>query len=327
MCAESDRAQAPRDEEGASRGAAPAVVPFDFLVFGDSQSLNAVYEGFVERVADLESPAFFVVLGDVVERGDDRERFEHWRGVTAPLLSKAPVYPAIGNHEYWPGNRVGAFGPFFSGTTGGRQFYSIDRPPLRLLILDSHYGEPDGSPGRIRGTGIWDASAPPGPAGHRSRDQVTWLEEQLVDARRLGLVPFVFSHVPCFGQSDISFAIDETWGVRETPDGVVEGNLVPVLREHGVSVVWSGHVHLYERHLYEGIQFVTTGLTSYVPWTLNAETASRFRIAASDDYHYCRVRVTGAQAEVEAVALADRSGRFHPDPKVIDSFRIRVTMD
>lgn len=323
MCAESARTPTPWDEEGAP----PAAEPFDFLVFGDSQSLNTVYEGFIERVAALEAPAFFVVLGDVVERGDDRERFEHWRRVTAPLLSKAPVYPVIGNHEYWPGNRVGAFGPFFSRITGGRQFYSVDHPPLRLLILDSHYGEPDGSPGRIRGTGIWDASAPASPAGHRSRDQVAWLEEQLRAARERGLVPFVFSHVPCFGQSDILFAIDETWGVRETPGGLAEGNLVPLLRECGVAAMWSGHVHLYERHVYQGIQFVTTGLTSYVPWALNAETASRFRAAASDDYHYCRVRVSGLRAEAEVVALADHDGTFYPTPRTIDSFRIELAKD
>lgn len=305
----------------------PAVDAFEFLVFGDSQSLNTVYQGFVERVADLESPAFFVVLGDLVERGDDEMRFEHWQRLTAPLLAKAAVIPVIGNHEYWPGNRVGAFGPFFSGITGGGAFYSVDRPPLRLLVLDSQYGEPDGSPGRIRGTGIWDASAPPNPAGNSSRTQATWLEVQLRDARDRGLTPFVFSHVPCFGQSDILFAIDETWGVRETPAGLAEGNLVPLLRRHGVAAMWSGHVHLYERHAYEGIQFVTTGLTSYVPWTLNAETASRFRVAASDDYHYCRVRVNGAHAQVEVVALADRDGTFYAAPRPIDSFSIRVTTD
>ena len=311
-------------ERSAPQGATPAAEPLDFLVFGDSQSLNTIYEGFVERVAALESPAFFVVLGDLVERGDQRERFEHWERLTAPLRSGAAVYPVIGNHEYWPGNRVGAFGAFFGATTGGRHFYSVDHPPLRLIILDSHYGEPDVSPGRMRGIGLWDDAAPANPAGHRSRDQVAWLEDQLRDARARCLVPFVFSHVPCFGQSDISFAIDDTWGVRETPAGVAEGNLVPLLRKHGVASMWSGHVHLYERHVYEGIQFVTTGLTSYVPWELCEATASRFRVAAADDYHYCRVRVNGATAQVEAIALADRDGRFHASPRTIDSFSIRM---
>ena len=97
---------------------------------------------------------------------------------------------------------------------------------------------------------------------------------------------------------------------------------MPVLRRYNVPAVFSGHVHLYERHLYKGIQFVTTGLSSYHPWTISDKTASRYRVAAKDYYHYCRVRAGAEGFRVEVIGLADKNGDFFEEPVEVDRFSI-----
>ncbi len=80
---------------------APAeTVPFSFIYMGDAQ--NGLYRwGTLLRTADRQRPdaAFYVMAGDLVDRGNDRDDWDDFWYNCAGVYNRKQLVPAIGNHE------------------------------------------------------------------------------------------------------------------------------------------------------------------------------------------------------------------------------------
>ncbi|MDD1666985.1 MAG: metallophosphoesterase, partial [Methanomicrobiales archaeon] len=93
---------------------------------------------------------------------------------------------------------------------------------------------------------------------------------------------------------------------------------LPVLSRHGVLAVFQGHVHLYERDVSEGIQFITEARAGAPPYSFGPERAADFRAGVEGTLGYTRVTTgpagSSAVAEVIRVAGSREKGESFPAP-------------
>ena len=94
----------------------------------------------IVREVSLEQPDFVALLGDLVFCGSSDDAWLEFDRLTAGLKNGGvPVYPTLGNHEYWLSSRSALtkyFGRF--PRLGGRRWYAVRYGPLGLAFLDSN---------------------------------------------------------------------------------------------------------------------------------------------------------------------------------------------
>lgn len=143
----------------------------------------------------------------------------------------------------------------------GRRYYTFRKENVRFFVLDS-------------------TSLGPG--------QMSWLEEQL--SRSQSAWKIVYMHHPMY-----------TSGSYTRTAAVLRSALEPLLIEHGVKVVFSGHEHFYERFKPQnGITyFVSGGAGSLRRGDIRPD--SRMAAGFDRDYHFMLVEVAGDQLFFEAI--------------------------
>lgn len=100
------------------------------------------------------------------------------------------------------------------------------------------------------------------------------------------------------------------------PTPGVVANWVPVLEEHEVALVLSGHDHLYERFVSEGgVTYVVTGGGGRPLYPFREPCAFSGMLADhAEEHHFVGVEVTGRTMTVTAVSATG---------EVLDRFEIR----
>jgi 3',5'-cyclic AMP phosphodiesterase CpdA len=160
----------------------------------------------------------------------------------------------------------------------GERYYSFTRPPAQFFILD---------------TNLMD------------RTQLAWIE----DALERGAEPWklVYFHHPIYSDGD-----------RHGSNVEMRVMLEPLLVRHGVSVVFSGHEHIYQRTTpQKGITYFVEGSSGQLRKggvTPSAMTAASF----ADDRTFMLVEITGNQLFFQTMS---RTGR------TVDSGVIERTLD
>jgi predicted phosphodiesterase len=197
--------------------------PVQFVVFGDS-GFGGPDQRAVRR--QLETVRYDLLLhtGDVAYPEGTRAQLErYFFQVYDPLLRVLPVYPVAGNHDY----RTEHAAPF-------REAFILPGEPSR--------------PGHERWYSFdWgDVHFVALDTQRIGADQVDWLKRDLAANRRPWIV--VYMHHPAFSSG------------RHGGLANVKQTLVPLFRQFGVDVVFSGHEHHYERtRPIDGVTYIVTG--------------------------------------------------------------------
>jgi Icc-related predicted phosphoesterase len=212
--------------------------PFPFVTYGDSRfhdpkdteaSNPPVRQALVQAIAQT-NPAFISFGGDIVYNGFDVNDWKVWDTETAVWRDKKiPVYPALGNHDLHGDQKVALANYFlrFPDLKSSR-YYSVRATNTLVLVLASSLNE---------------TSEPQGP----------WLTQKLDHLP--GDVDFVFlvlHHPPYTSSSD-----EKRFGGGHSSRSP-EHELAKILeaRQQNLRariVVFSGHVHNYERHEHGGV--------------------------------------------------------------------------
>lgn len=81
---------------------APAgATPFSFIYLGDPQvGFERWRTLLLQSLEKCPGAAFFVIVGDLVNRGNDRDDWDDFFHATRGVLDRRPLVPAVGNHEY-----------------------------------------------------------------------------------------------------------------------------------------------------------------------------------------------------------------------------------
>src|SRR5208283_4180576 len=132
--------------------------PFHFVAYGDARFHDSrdteaanplVRQTLVKAIAET-NPAFISFGGDIVYDGADKDDWKVWDRETALWrANKIPVYPALGNHEFYGDEKVALANYFkrFSDLKKSR-YYSVRAANTLMLVLDSSQEEASGPQGQ-----------------------------------------------------------------------------------------------------------------------------------------------------------------------------------
>ena len=267
--------------------------PFRLVAYGDTRFHDPkdtdaanppVRVALVQAIAEV-NPAFICFTGDIVYNGYDENDWKVWDNETRIWREKKiPVYPALGNHDLHGGENV-ALGNYFHRFPDLKdsRYYSVRAANTLTLVLDSALQENGGPQGQ-------------------------WLTEKL--DRVPSDVDFVFLmfHHPPYTSSSDAKAFGGGHSARTT-----EQALAKMLEERQAHarfriVVFSGHVHNYERHEHGGVTYFVSGGGGVHAYPIERSPDDPFQ-SKQVNYHYLLVEVDQQQLKVTMNRLDLTSGK------------------
>lgn|GEM_PF-1265543 len=229
-------------------------------VYGDVRGGHRVHAAIVAQLLD-EAPDLVLASGDLVLHGADEADWQQFFAVTAPLLATIPFYASVGNHDLGrAGDLARRFTDLFALPPGpadrpaGDAWYSFDVADVHVVMLDSN---------------AYDDAL-----------QRAWLERDLTAAARARAILVVVHDGP--------FARGSHGGNQ-----LAVRDFVPILARHRVTLVISGHDHLYQRGRHDGVDYLVSGGGGAPLYRLRCGVAGRPRCAHPDgmqhgarEHHY-----------------------------------------
>jgi len=268
-------------------------IPFSFIAYGDTRFHDpkdtdaanpAVRVALVNAIAQV-NPAFICFTGDIVYNGYDTDDWKVWDKETSIWREKnIPIYPVLGNHDLHGKEEVALANYFqrFPNLKNSR-YYSAQIANTLILALDSSEDEISGPQGQ-------------------------WFANEL-DHVAPG-VDFVFvmlHHPPYTSSSDAKM-----FGGGHSSRGR-EHELAKMLEERQAHasfriIVFSGHVHNYERHEHGGVTYFVTGGGGAHAYPIERAPQDPFQ-SKEVNYHYLLVAVDRRQLKITMNRLDLTSGK------------------
>jgi Icc-related predicted phosphoesterase len=267
-------------------------LPFHFVVYGDSrfhdprdtEAANPpVRQALVQAIAKTD-PAFISFGGDIVYNGNDKDDWKVFDSETVVWREKKiPVYPALGNHDLHGSEKI-ALGNYFERFPDlkNSRYYSVRAANILMLVLDSALSEISGPQGQ-------------------------WLTEKLDHLPGdVDFVLIVLHHPPYTSSSD-----SKMFGGGHSARSP-ELDLAKMLeaRQQNLRariVVFSGHVHNYERHEHGGITYFVTGGAGAHAYPIERAKDDPFQ-SKQVNYHYLQVEDDQGKLKVTMNRLDLTSG-------------------
>jgi Icc-related predicted phosphoesterase len=268
-------------------------VPFRFIAYGDTrfhdpkdtEAANPpVRVALVQAIAEA-NPAFISFTGDIVYNGYDADDWKVFDRETSIWRDKKiPVYPALGNHDLHGDEKV-ALGNYFQRfpDLNNSRYYSVRAANTFTLVLDSALDEVSGPQGQ-------------------------WLAGKLDNvAPDVDFVFLMFHHPPYTSSSDAKMH-GGGHSARST-----EQQLAKMLEERQAHarfrmVVFSGHVHNYERHEHGGVTYFVSGGGAAHAYPIERAPDDPFQ-SKEINYHYLLVEVDHQQLKVTMNRIDLTSGK------------------
>jgi len=282
--------------------------PFRFVAYGDTrfhdpkdtEAANpAVRVALVQAIANT-NPAFICFTGDIVYNGYDTNDWKVWDSETSIWRhKKIPVYPALGNHELHGDEKI-ALGNYFQRFPDLKhsRYYSMRAGNILLLVLDSSLEEVTGEQGQ-------------------------WLAEKLDHVPADVDFVFVMDHHPPYTSSSDAKLLGGGHSARKTEQAL--GKMLEERQAHAHFriVVFSGHVHNYERHEHGGVTYFVSGGGAAHAYPIERASDDPFQ-SKEINYHYLLVEVDHQQLKITMNRLDLSSGK--PVWTQPDSVKITVPM-
>lgn len=248
---------------------------FQFLAFGDNRSQHPEHSAVMTAVTK-EDFALSINTGDLVEQALLESDWLRFFTIEGGLMRTRLMATAAGNHDL---DVVGLAPIFFQRYF----FYGInpwrDNDP-RVLYRSFNYGNAHF---------VLLNSNDRNDAG-----QIKWLEADLSAASKDASIDFIFAtlHFPPYSSFDMGNYPD----VREA--------VHPIFKRYKVDMVFSGHVHLYERSEVDGVQYIVTG-GGGAPLHIESikEGLNPFSRIIVNDYHYSIISIRDKTATLSTRRL------------------------
>jgi hypothetical protein len=260
----------------------PYPEPLRFAVIADSGFADPVTPELIRRMAAAE-PHLVLLPGDIVyrveEQGDPAEAYRlKYFAPFAPILRRAPVYPAVGNHEldapaWWQGAPY--YYTAFPPVTGDVYVDSRGRP-LRKWHAFAF--------GSVQFLSL-NSQAMFGDEGRAEQD--AWLAARLSDPDYTLTIPF-------FHISPVSSSLHQA-------EGRNLASWVEQFEAAGLPLVISAHDHAYERLAQGGTTYIVSGGGSATLYSLRTpHPASQVFASVS---HFTLFETYGDRIELRAIGV------------------------
>jgi len=196
------------------------VAPFKFIYMGDAQNGLDTWGKLVRNAHSAEpDAAFHIMAGDLVNRGNERDDWDHFFHNAEGVFENKTLVPAIGNHEDQGDNGPWMYLALFDLPTNGpaaltpERAYSFEYSNALFVVLDS-------------------CSHP--------EDQVEWLEEQLANSDATWKIAVYHHPAYSSGATRDNPKIRKLWG--------------DIFDKYHLDLALQGHDHAYLRTypMYDG---------------------------------------------------------------------------
>jgi acid phosphatase type 7 len=259
----------------------PVTTPFRFAFFSDARFTNpkntrdsssAIRETLVQAILQAH-PSFISIGGDIVYHGDDANDWKVWDSETAVWRENhIAVYPVLGNHDLSGGKL--ALENYFQRfpELHNSRYYSVRAGNALLLVLDSSLSELSGPQG-------------------------DWLTKELdTIPSDVDFVLVLLHHPPYTSSSD-----EKEYGGGHSARSE-EQELGKMLEKRQPStrarfVVFSGHVHNYERHAHNGVTYFVSGGGGAHAYRIPRAPGDLFR-DNNINYHFLLVEIDRSRLNV-----------------------------
>ena len=266
--------------------------PFHFVAYGDSrfhdpkdtEAANpAVRQALVQAIAQT-NPALILFTGDIVYNGYDTGDWKVWDSETAVWREKKiPVYPALGNHDLHGSEKI-ALNNYFQRFPELKNsvYYSVRFANSLMLVLDSALDETSGPQGQ-------------------------WLKQKLDNLP--GDVDFVFIvlHHPPYTSSSEMKMFGGGHSARSQEKELARMLEARQQNQRARIVVFSGHVHNYERHEHGGVTYFVSGGAGAHAYPIERAKDDPFQ-SKEVNYHYLQVEVDRGSLKITMHRLDLKNG-------------------
>lgn len=281
--------------------------PLRLIVYGDmrfadpkiTDGTNPKVRGWLAAKIGEEKPQALLLTGDMPFFGSRDDDWAEYRKETASWTQEGfPVLPTIGNHEIKSDPVKGAANYLanFPGIQGHR-FYSAVLGPVEVISLDMIL------------------------AANPRSEQYHWFAAQLAHVPASVEFVFILYHTPWVADTQSQMIAG-----LPTKDGLALRTLLEshVPKMHAKVVMFSGHIHNYERFEQHGVEYVVTGGGGAAPYPLLYRGAhDLYRDTGFPVFNYVTVEIENHALHAEMWKVID------PDAAVLsveqkDSFRINA---
>jgi 3',5'-cyclic AMP phosphodiesterase CpdA len=261
--------------------AANVSIPFRFVAYGDSRfhdprdtdaSNPTVRQDLVRAIARAH-PAFICFTGDIVYHGGDSEDWKVFdRETKAWREDDIPLFPALGNHEFYGGKT--ALSNYFQRfpQLRGSRYYSVRAANALILVLDSSLDELSGPQGQ-------------------------WLAGKLDNLPAAVDFVFLMLHHPPYTSSMPGMFGNGGHSARTQEKALAKALEDHQSRTRARFVVFAGHVHNYERHEHGGVTYFVSGGAGAHAYPIARAATDPYQ-SHDINYHYLMVEVDHQQAVV-----------------------------
>jgi len=267
-------------------------VPFRFVAYGDTRFHDpadtdaanpAVRTALVHAIAD-SNPSFICFTGDIVYNGYDQNDWRIFDNDTRVWRDKhIPVFPALGNHEFHGDEKTDLANYFarFPDLKNSR-YYSVRAANTILFVLDSSVDEVTGPQGE-------------------------WLANDLDHIPSDVDFVFLMLHHPPYTSSSMNMR-GEGHSAR-----LSERVLAAMLEKRQAQtrarfVVFSGHIHNYERHEHGDVTYFVSGGGGAHAYPVSRERDDPYQ-SKELNYHYLLVEIDRGQLKVTMNRLQLAGGK------------------
>ena len=217
-----------------------ATQPFRFSIVGDFGFGESNTANIANRIADSNCDLLLTVGDNLYEpvgsagTGQPGVFDPYWFTPYAATLRRAPIFPALGNHDIESGNGAWYLKYFHLPQNGPatelERNYSFDYGNAHFAIIDANvFVNP------------FDAT--------RSTNVKNWLAADLAATTQRW--KFVIWHQPAYTSSGSG---------AHNPEVQLQTDIQPLCAQYGVQMVFKGHNHFYERiNPISGVNYITTG--------------------------------------------------------------------
>jgi Icc-related predicted phosphoesterase len=274
--------------------------PFRFVAYGDSRFHNpkdteaanpSVRFALVQAIAKAD-PAFVCFTGDIVYNGYDADDWKVWDSETSIWREKnIPVLPSLGNHDLHGDPKV-ALGNYFQRFPDlkNSRYYTARAANTLFLVLDSSQDEISGPQGQ-------------------------WLNHELDNVPSDVDFVFLMLHHPPYTSSSDEKKFGGGHSARSQEQALAK--MLEDRQSHSRFriVVFSGHVHNYERHEHGGVTYFVSGGAGAHAYPIERARDDPFQ-SKEINYHYLLVEVDHGKLTVtmNRLELADGKEKWsQPD--------------
>jgi Icc-related predicted phosphoesterase len=255
--------------------------PFRFAAYGDTRTGHKVHQAVVMAAAK-ENVDFVVHSGDMVADGGIEEEWERFFNIERPIMSKAVMFPSIGNHDE---SSTGLYRDFFriDDWAESERYYAKDWGNVRVVSIDPL--------DECRG----------------GCSQYLYLDEVLAEGVSNNMLLVMVVHYPPYS----SGAHGSDLEMREIVHSLAT--------KYGVELVLAGHDHDYERtKLIDGVTYIVAA-SAGAP--IRPVSPQPFSAVLRTEPHYVLIDVEQDSMTLRAINLDGETFDFvsiAPNPPTIE---------